>query len=283
MDFLLLIPHELLSVILKYLDPSTIFSLKLTAKKYNNNQLIRNFPYDRLGIIYIRWNSISNKHFDMFKWLVNENDIKSNIEKSVNLNSYIETAAESGNNEVIRYFNSIGYQTNCDEEEEGYFCYRAAGNGHVKTLKYLIKLGCHLDMWDCFQIAACHGHLKVLKYIFKHYNINPSEYTNIWIDAAGNGYLEVIKYLRRNKFPSNTAACTFAASNGHLDVIKYLHKHKFPWNTNACTGASEKGHLEVLQYLHKNGCPWNKYAYTQAAANGHLEVLQYLHENGCPH
>ena len=50
------------------------------------------------------------------------------------------------------------------------------------------------------------------------------------LEAARFGHLEVLKYLRKNGWPWNTTACTFAVSDGHLEVLKYLHENKLPWN-----------------------------------------------------
>ena len=77
-----------------------------------------------------------------------------------------------------------------------------------------------------------------------------------------------------------------AAGNGHLNVVKYLHEHRSEGCTDfAIDYAAKNGHLEVIKFLDKHrseGC--TRYAMDDAARNGHLEVVKYLHENrseGC--
>ena len=49
--------------------------------------------------------------------------------------------------------------------------------------------------------------------------------------AAKQGNLEMIKYCVANECPIGTGACANAAENGHLEVLKYLREEvKAPWD-----------------------------------------------------
>ena len=98
--------------------------------------------------------------------------------------------------------------------------------------------------------------------------------------AAYQGNLEMVKYCVANECPIDVSACANAAKNGHLEVLKYLREEaKAPWGSGTASLAAQNGHLHILEYLverkydkfHVFACWW-------AAKNGHLDCLKYLHE-----
>jgi hypothetical protein len=76
-------------------------------------------------------------------------------------------------------------------------------------------------------------------------------------------------------------ACTNAAIEGYLDILIYLRECKCEWNENTCAAASSGGHLEVLKWARENGCDWDFWTSVCAAENGHLEVLKWARANDC--
>ena len=50
--------------------------------------------------------------------------------------------------------------------------------------------------------------------------------------------------------------CKNAARNGHLECIKYLRENGCPWDEETCSSAAFYGHLDCLQYAYENGCPY---------------------------
>jgi hypothetical protein len=66
-----------------------------------------------------------------------------------------------------------------------------------------------------------------------------------------------------------------AAEKGSLDIIRFLRRKKFPWHKRTCSSAARGGHLDVLQWLRKNHCPWDENTCRSAAANGHFNVLKW--------
>ena len=73
--------------------------------------------------------------------------------------------------------------------------------------------------------------------------------------------------------------CTLAAGEGQLEILKWLRENDFPWNKCTCRYAVNGWHLEVLQWARESGCPWDEKTCAHAALGGHLEVLQWAHEN----
>nr|WP_255424128.1 ankyrin repeat domain-containing protein [Wolbachia endosymbiont of Pentalonia nigronervosa] len=88
--------------------------------------------------------------------------------------------------------------------------------------------------------------------------------TNI-INAAANGYIEVVKYLIKQGADVNAqdkdgkTALHYAAANGHVDAVKCLIEQGVEVNA-----AESKNRRTALHY---------------AVANGSLELLRYLLEN----
>ena len=85
--------------------------------------------------------------------------------------------------------------------------------------------------------------------------------------AAGNGHLEVLKYLREEaKAPWDSWTATRAASNGHLHILEYLVERKFDeYDEDACENAAKNGHLDCLKYLHETAkAPWDYWCVREA-------------------
>jgi hypothetical protein len=165
---------------------------------------------------------------------------------------------------------------------EPYFCWKVAETNKLELLKWAREeKKCD---WDEFTItaAARQGNLEMVKYcVANECFIDRKACEN----AAENGHLEVLKYLREEaKVPwdSDTASC--AAGNGHLHILEYLVERKFDqYSTRVCWKAAGNGHLDCLKYLHETAkAPWNSEAVRVAHENNQPECLQYLLDNDCP-
>jgi hypothetical protein len=73
-----------------------------------------------------------------------------------------------------------------------------------------------------------------------------------------------------------------AAKNGHLELLRWMRANGCPLGERTCSDAAQAGHLEVLQWLRANGCPWDEHTCMCAAAYDRLEVLKWARANGCP-
>jgi hypothetical protein len=137
-------------------------------------------------------------------------------------------------------------------------------------------------------------HLDFKFIVYKKYNVK----IHTWIWAAGNGHLEVVKWLHLHRPEGCTSAMAAAAENGHLEVVKWLHLNRPEGCAKlACAYAAKDGHLEIVKWLHLKKskirtkakiCIFNKwpmdFTWNWPAKNGHLEVLKWLHLNnieGC--
>ena len=162
------------------------------------------------------------------------------------------------------------------------FCSEVAGTNKLELLKWAREeKNCKWDS-KTMRIAAEQGNLEMVKYCVA----NECPITG-WAcaEAAGNGHLEVLKYLREEaKAPWNFWTAAWAARSGHLHVLEYLVERKFEhFDRWAYRCAAKPGQLDCLKYLRETAkAPWDSEAVRIAHENKQTECLQYLLDNNCP-
>ena len=166
--------------------------------------------------------------------------------------------------------------------DETYFCWEVAETNKLELLKWAREeKKCE---WNERTInrAAEQGNLEMVKYCVA--NECPID-EGACADAAQNGHLECLKYLREEvKAPWAWGTAAFAALNGHLHILEYLVERKYDqFDEYACRWAAEDGHLDCLKYLHETAkAPWDEDAVREARKNYHPECVQYCLDNDCP-
>ena len=166
--------------------------------------------------------------------------------------------------------------------DESYFCWEVAETNKLELLKWIREeKECE---WCAGTItaAAAQGNLEMVKYCAE--NECPID-KEACAQAAQNGHLDVLKYLREEaKAPWDSDTADGAALNGHLHILEYLVERKYDeYHWYASRWAAEYGHLDCLKYLHETAkAPWNSQAVFYAHANNHPECVQYLLDNNCP-
>ena len=170
----------------------------------------------------------------------------------------------------------------CWRKDEEYFCFRVALTNKLELLKWAREeKKCE---WDKRTItaAAYRGNMEMVKYCVA--NECPID-TYACANAAGNGHLECLKYLREEaKAPWGSSTASYAAENGHLHILEYLVERKFDkYSESACWFAAKNGHLDCLKYLHETAkAPWDYLAVREAHDYNETECVQYLLDNDCP-
>jgi hypothetical protein len=108
-------------------------------------------------------------------------------------------------------------------------------------------------------------------------------------DAAGKGYLHMVKWLSAN-FGQDEVMMYAAATMGHLHIVKWLHENtsisEYSDISDIIAQAARSGHLHVVEWLYYNCIEDNadmETAMCMAASFGHLHVVEWLHMNvpGC--
>ena len=128
---------------------------------------------------------------------------------------------------------------------------------NLEMVKYCVANECPIDAWACAE-AAGNGHLEVLKYLREEAKAPWDEYTAYW--AAGNGHLHILEYLVERKFDEyDEDACAYAAENGHLDCLKYLHETaKAPWDSRRRTRSAQEQPTRVFTIPPRQQLPSTK-------------------------
>jgi len=190
----LYLPSELLSLIVSRLDKASLYSLGCTSKCYAK---YRTKKYDAL------MSSITNHYVELFEWIWPEPG------KGVRRNY---TTVSSFNKIILK------------------LCKRAAESGSLKILEHI---------YDSFSIC-----------------INRYIGTKILEAAAKGGHLEIMIWITNlMNINKHISACTNAAGNGHINVLKWLRQNDYSWDEQTCTKAAVNGQIEILKYLHENWCP----------------------------
>lgn len=214
-------------------------------------------------------------HLDILWWL--STDLITEGDSFVLWLKYnnVEDAAANGHIHVLEFFRNE-YSITADTD----VCRRAAENGQLKVLQWIQENGFRNSI-PSGAIAEFNGFLPSFP--------RSAEVTSTleWNEkichaAAGNGQLEILKWLRKNHCPWNETTCSEAARGGHLDILQWARANDCPWDEWTCTQAALSGHLHIIQWARQNGCQWNHDTCQKAAKGGHLHVLQWARENGCP-
>lgn len=265
-----------------YLDKTDRYTLYLTSTLPESLNLSKSLTvtyHNRSKIgFYIRINYpkkymkklIKKGYLDLLEFMVVKLDLP--LPKNC-----INIAAKYGKINMLEWIknnNKIDYDNNIRA------CNLAAEYGHLDALKWLVdnKFDKYLTV-DTFMEAAGNGDLEVLKWLLS--KGCPWNETTCII-AAGNGHLEVLKWARENDCPWDESTCSFAAEMGELETLKWAREKGCPWDKNTCRVAAAGNHLEVLKWARENGCPWNEDICSNASVNNNFELLKWARENGCP-
>ena len=183
--------------------------------------------------------------------------------------------------------------------------------GSVALVKWVLAEGCPREgngvtMAQC--AAAQYGHTELVKWLCGEGGFAMDE--KVMRCAAGNGNLELVRWLKRagcgwDKSLSTVAGlfgrpevlqwlcangcpwepemvCRLAARLGHLEVLRWARDNGGKLTEDLCMEVAFEGHLVALQNLRAVGCPWGAKVCHTAANRGQLEILKWLRGNGCP-
>jgi hypothetical protein len=185
--------------------------------------------------------------------------------------------AEGGHLAKLQCWRSLGLE--CDR----FTAKGAAFGGHIEVLEWLHSIGCPFSQDTCAQ-AARGGHLSILQWL---HNVGcPWDDFNVYWHAAFLGRLDILAYARDNGCPlpalGEATLCRDAALEGQLAALQWLRSVGCNWDEATCEYAALAGHLDVLQWARANGCPWDGEVFVGAYHYGHTDVLLWAVDHGCP-
>jgi hypothetical protein len=192
-------------------------------------------------------------HFEILKW-AREKDCDWDIDTPA-------AAAEGGHLEILKW----SITQNCPKEDL-IIRLSAIKHNHLHILKWTTQMNFQANLDEEASIAAKFGYLDIIKELYPR----GTDYNwPIYASAALNDQIEVIKWmietdenLRQDLHPtldesSGVYICANAALNGHLETLGFLRENGFPWNSQTCMNAVGGSHLEVLLWARSNGCEWD--------------------------
>ncbi|KAF0691184.1 Aste57867_17532 [Aphanomyces stellatus] len=157
----------------------------------------------------------------------------------------------------------------------------AANQGNLDLLRCLYSHYSHIQALLNMVIVAANGHAEVLQFLHDHGATCTTDAMDL---AAGNGHLDVFRWLERKRKEGCTAkAMDLAAGGNHEAMVTYLFESALVdpiCTSHAMDSAAAGGHLDMLKWLHKHttaGCTTD--AMDRAAAAGHWVVVMWLFEN----
>jgi hypothetical protein len=249
---------------------------------------------------------------DVLQWLV-EGQEQPYLDEN-KYKQHCTYAAEGGHIRVLTYLREHGWERFFHNRE---VMEAAAGAGQLETVQWLRSLDppCPWNKNLC-QAAARSGRKDLLQFLRQQQPPCPWDITKVAAAAAGNGYVNILEWLKENNHfllaqarPRVAAARTLlpvavaeaALEEGHLPVLQFLQESMFvlqrksplprwlkpdamsKWTALLQTWARQ-GELEGLQWLASQPALaecygdklWGKSVPKAAAASGQLEVLQWL-------
>ncbi len=189
--------------------------------------------------------------------------------------SEIHDAVQEGNLTLVQELIEAD-NTNLDREDDRQFTPLnwAAAGGHLDIFMYLLNLGADINTVDI-------------------------DGSNLLINAAGSGNMDIVSYLIEDKgfdvnFKDNNEYSPFnaAAGSGNVELIKYMIGKGADIHTATSIGtypivnAIYSDSLAAVEYLFELGCEydvpnqWNVYPIHYAAYRGNVDVIKLFMDRG---
>ena len=184
----------------------------------------------------------------------------------------------------------------------------AVQEGNLTLVQELIEAdNTNLDLKDERQFtplnwAVTSGHLEIFMYLLNlgaDINTVDIDGSNLLINAAGSGKLDIVRYLVEDKgfdvnFKDNNEYTPFsaAAGSGSVELLKYMIEKGANIHTATSIGtvpivnAIYSDSLAAVEYLFELGCEydvpnqWNVYPVHYAAYRGNIDVIKLFLDRG---
>ena len=254
-----------------FYEPTNTEELRIRSPEEARNELSeRSIPYSQRSFVTYA----QNGDLDVVRLFV-EAGMDVNVQP---YSSSVAHIAETTQDDLVAvWFPQPG------DEDNNTALMKAAGQGHIEVVRFLVEQGADLDIrnrqeQDALMLAAAGGHLAVATFLIDsgdYPSISPSlinyNYENgpqIALEwAAYNGHLDMVRLLLEviGAFdrPDPHPSLGWAASRGHLDVARLLLEH----------GAFVNAQPIGVEWLGPS-------VLMLAAYSGQLEMVRFLLERG---
>jgi len=220
-DILLNLPLELVMLITKFMDISSLFALSRASKRHSTYRVIctgKTFRPFRVKekIDVIRVDAISNGYVTLFKWLMTA--IYCDCMPMLDKLPYIEKTIECEQIDILKHIFYDGFP-------------------YDNMLEYIVE------------IAAKWGSLKVAKWICagtKRLTYDAEAFEC----AIENNHLDVVRYLHEDGCPITSMSFELAVDNNYLDIFKYLCENGGQMSLQTQSYIMTEGTPEMVACLH---------------------------------
>ncbi len=127
--------------------------------------------------------------------------------------------------------------------------------------------------------AAAEGHLEILMWL--RINGYPWD-TQTCSKAAIGGHRDVLRLAFQEGCPMSPATINHAAAHGYWDIVVWAQAHGCPMNATLCAELASCGNLMMLEWARKQGCHWDERTIRHASSNGHKDIVIWAVVHGCP-
>lgn len=187
--------------------------------------------------------AISHHHFDVVQWIFNNAPF---YKKEILQSNAIMSAATDGNLKVVKWF--------C---HEGAFMIRNDGT-----------------LLICAAIKS--GNLELVEFLFKKLgNVPGYLHPQLCYTAAKKGHMHMLIWLKEYGFTFDKRVYAGAAMGGFMDIIKWAKKNGCPTNSLFLPNLASK-YPEIVRWFLKHDAKWDHTLY--AIKNGHLDALKVVYE-----
>lgn len=240
------------------------------------------YAHDDALSLYCRSNLVAI-NMPLSRWLMNDFQWTSNHDKQLWLQNTLLQAARRGDLEVL----ALLYEHRPFMRPANKLLGEAAAYGQLQAAKWLQSNGEKYHRSIAIK-AATNGHLDVLRWLLPDMSEDCMMYAGR--AAASSGHLELIKWLQAIPNGQNAPRLDWfaghemqnAAKNGHLETVKWLYENGFDGNVNLDIVAAH-GHLEIVKFLVAHcDARCSSAGLFAAARKGHFAMMEWLFKHD-PH
>ncbi len=178
-----------------------------------------------------------------------------------------------------------------DERDLRFELFKAAGEGSVEVLRFLIAQGADVTAGDNLAIitAARQGHMDIVRVLVEN-GVEASVACNMPVIAViAGGHIDMVRWLIENGADvaaGDSEAVMVAAARGHIDIVKLLIENGAnvtAQSNRAIIEASRSGHTDIVKLLIENGADvsaQNNSPAKVALVNDHIDTVHLLVTQG---
>lgn len=224
--------------------------------------------------------AIKSKNLELFKYLRSICIPEHNNNADHNIR-YLELAVETNQIEIINML-----ATYCDAEV---LCIAVC---NFDLLKMLYSIN-NAKSDKLVGHAAFIGNTEIIQWAYD--NNFPVDENFACEMAVRSNNIELLTTFVQKKYTYTSDLYIHAAANGNIEMIKYLRNQGLLWGNGACQAAARCDKFATLIYLVDNNCPWVNnpivdnhdwidYDDTSIviAITGNMTMLEFIYEKGCP-